>query len=285
MTAIQQGSSQQGTEAQQARDAWDAIAPAYDEVVTPGNILHAEQPLRAVGLRAGERFLDVACGSGALAVPAARLGAEVVAVDFAPTFVERLDQRARREGLDNLQARVMDGHALDLPDDSFDVSGSQHGVSLFPDMPRALAEMVRVTKPGGRVLLVAFGDIRKAEFLSYFIGAAKSVVPDFAGLPLDTPPLPFQCADTGVMAAALTAAGLRDVTIEQTTWRMPFQSAEQYWQWITSSNPIGRRLAGALTQEQGAEVRRVLDGMLRERADGGGAAELHADVNIGIGTA
>lgn len=280
MTAIQQG-----TEAQQARDAWDAIAPAYDEVVTPGNIGHAEEPLRAVGLRAGERFLDVACGSGALAVPAARLGAEVVAVDFAPAFVERLNQRAQREGLDKLEARVMDGHALDLPDDSFDVAGSQHGVSLFPDMPRALAEMARVTKPGGRVLLVAFGDIRKAEFLTFFMGAVQSVVPGFAGLPLDTPPLPFQCADTGVMAAALTAAGLRDVTIEQITWRMPCESVDTYWSWLTSSNPIGRRLAGSLSDEQAQEVRRVLDGMLRERAEGGGVAELHADVNIGIGIA
>ena len=51
----------------------------------------------------------------------------------------------------------MDAHALELDDDSFDLTGSQFGVMLVPDQPIALREMVRVTKPGGRVLLIAYG--------------------------------------------------------------------------------------------------------------------------------
>ena len=87
--------------------------------------------LGRAGLRPGERLLDVAAGTGALGLPAARFGAQVLATDIAPAMIERLEARARAEGLTNIEARVMDGHALELEDDTFDVSASQLGVSLF----------------------------------------------------------------------------------------------------------------------------------------------------------
>ena len=110
----------------------------------------------------------------------------------------------------------MDCHALDLPDDSFDVTGSQFGVMLVPDQPRALREMVRVTKPGGRVLVIAYGSPEEFESLQIFIGALKAVEPDFAGLPDDPPPLEFQVSDPDVLRQRLTEAGLKDVRVERT---------------------------------------------------------------------
>lgn len=67
------------------------------------------------------RVLDVACGSGALAIPAAHSDAAVTAIDIAPQMIELLRSRARTAGL-ALDARVMDAHALDLPDDAFEVA-------------------------------------------------------------------------------------------------------------------------------------------------------------------
>ena len=129
----------------------------------------------------GERFLDVAAGTGGLSLPAARLGAEVLATDWSPAMIERFEARVREEGLTNADGRVMDCHALDLPDDSFDVTGSQFGVMLVPDQPRALREMVRVTKPGGRVLVIAYGLPAELEFLRFFISALKAVAPGVPG--------------------------------------------------------------------------------------------------------
>jgi ubiquinone/menaquinone biosynthesis C-methylase UbiE len=65
-------------------------------------------------------------------------------------MVGRLDARVREGGLSNLETRVMDDHDLELEDNSFDISASQFGIMLFPGRPRALAELARVTKPGGR---------------------------------------------------------------------------------------------------------------------------------------
>jgi SAM-dependent methyltransferase len=104
-----------------------------------------------------------------LSIPAARLGARVLATDFSPVMVARLDARAREEGLPNLESRVMDGHRLELEDGTFDVAGSQFGIMLFPDRPRALGELARVLRPGGHALMVVFGPARSVEAFAFLL--------------------------------------------------------------------------------------------------------------------
>lgn len=270
-------------ELEATRAAWNAVAPGYDRFVTPRWAL-GEEALAHVELRPGTRFLDVACGSGALTLPAARLGARVTAVDLSPAMIDRLRSRVRREGLANVDALVMDGHDLDFEDGSFDVVGSQFGVMLFPDLPRALREMVRVARPGGRVLMVVYGPPEEVGFLTLFLPAVKAVEPDFTGLPTDPPPLPFQVADPAVLRRRMTAAGLRDVTIEPAVERLEFTSGAQLWSWVTNSNPIASGIVADLTGEQRAAARRELDRMLEERSEEDGIAVVECAVHMGLGT-
>lgn len=265
-------------------EAWDAIAEGYDRYVAPQEVDLANEALRLVGLETGERFLDVAAGTGGLSLPAARLGAEVLATDWSPAMIERFQDRVREERLSKAEGRVMDCHALDLPDDSFDVAGSQFGVMLVPDQPRALREMVRVTKSGGRVLVIAYGFPAELEFLQIFIGALKVVAPEFPGLPDDPPPLEFQVSDPGVLRQRLTDAGLRDVRVERTAERPTFASEQEMWDWVLYGNPIPGLLVADLSEHQRARLRQVLDGMFRERAGADGRTVLTNAVNIGFGT-
>ena len=266
-------------------EAWDAIAADYDEFVAPGEVSFAKEGLRLAGLEPGERFLDVAAGPGGLSLPAARLGARVLATDWSPAMIERFENRVREEGLAEAQGRVMDAHALEIDDDIFDVTGSQFGVMLVPDQPLALREMVRVTKPGGRVLLIAYGPPADFEALQFFLAALQAVVPDFTGLPDDPPPLEFQVADPDVLRQRLIDAGLHEVTVDTThEERVEFQSGRDMWNWVLGSNPIAGMIVGGLTDEQHATMRQVLAGMLRERSGGSGPAALTAPLNIGVGT-
>jgi ubiquinone/menaquinone biosynthesis C-methylase UbiE len=265
-------------------EAWDAIAAGYDRYVAPQEAALANEALRLVGLKAGDRFLDVAAGTGGLSLPAAHLGAEVLATDWSPAMIEQFEARVRDEGLSNAEGRVMDCHALDLSDSSFDVTGSQFGVMLVPDQPHALREMVRVTKPGGRVLVIAYGSPVELEFLQFFISALQAVAPDFPGLPDDPPPLEFQVSDPEVLRRRLTDAGLKGVRVEKTAERPAFRSGQEMWDWVLYSNPISGMLVADLTEEQQARLRQVLDGMLRERSGGNGPAVLTNPVHIGIGT-
>jgi ubiquinone/menaquinone biosynthesis C-methylase UbiE len=272
------------TEALKISKAWDGIAINFDRYVTPtANWTLAKTALRLAGLRPGMHFLDVASGSGALSLPAARLAAKVLAVDISPVMIERLKARADEEGLSNLKGQVMDGHHLDLNDNTFDIAGSQFGVMLFPNFQRGISELVRVTRPGGTVFLVNFGPIQKVEFLNVFIGAIQEVVPGFMGLSPETPPLPFQVSEEGVLLQKMEEAGLRNVKVNPVVHKLSFRSGKEMWNWVTSSNPIATQMISGLDDGQRNRVRQSLDERIRERSGGQGQAILEVAVNIGIG--
>jgi ubiquinone/menaquinone biosynthesis C-methylase UbiE len=265
-------------------EAWDAIAAQYDAHVAPGESDLAIAGLRLAGLESGETFLDVAAGPGGLGLPAARLGAKVLATDWSAAMVEHFEARATAEGLD-AQARVMDCHALDIADNTYDITGSQFGVMLVPDQGQALREMVRVTKSRGRVLVIAYGDPAEFEALHLFIGAVQAVVPEFEGPAEEEPMLEFQVADPNVLRQRLTDAGLTDVTVDTGNQeRLEVRTGQQLWDWCLGSNPIAGTLVAELTDAQRTDVIQVLDGMVRERSGGSGPAVLTAPLNMGVGT-
>lgn len=272
-------------ERQHTQNAWDRIAPGYDRTNTPSQMWLGNESLRRAGLRPGMRFLDVAAGSGALAIPAARLGAQVLAIDQSPVMLEWLRKRARDEGLD-IQTCVMDGQALEFSDNSFDAAGSQFGVMLFADMPKGIREMARVTKPGGRVQVNAYGDPHEIEFLAFFVQSVQAVRPDFTGPPMDPPPLPFQLRDPERLHRELVAAGLKDVKVETITEATEFKSGKALWDWVLWSNPIVECVLGELqaTADERRVIEQALETLVRERAGRLDAATLTNPINIGIGT-
>lgn len=268
-----------------ARAAWDRIAPGYDRTNTPTQMWLGKEALKRAGLRQGMRFLDVAAGSGALAIPAARLGARVLATDQSPAMLALLRRRSEAEGL-KVESKVMDGHALALADGSFDIAGSQFGVMLFPDMPRGIREMARVVRPGGQVLVAAYGDPREIDFIGFLVAAVRSVRPGFTGPPLDPPPLPFQLQRPERLSAELAGAGLTGIRVETVTVTTEFATGAALWDWLLSSNPIVEEiLAGLhLTDAERVTVERSLDTLVRERAGAADTARLRNPVHIGIGT-
>ncbi len=272
-------------EGEDTRSAWDKIAPGYDSTITATHMWLGSEGLRRAKLHAGMRFLDVAAGSGALSIPAARLGAQVLATDLSPVMLELLEASARQEGLD-IETRVMDGHALELDDNSFDMAGSQFGVMLFPDMPKGISEMVRVVEPGGRVLINAYGDPHKIEFLGFFVGAVQSVRPDFEGPPMDPPPLPFQLQDPQRLRKELSAARLKDIQVETITETTEHKTGKDLWEWLVWSNPIVETMLSSLslTNDERGVVQQTLEKMVRQRAGGSNVAKLTNPVNIGVGT-
>lgn len=93
-------------------DHWDMAAQHYEKTAHPFTARYAEAALERISLEPGSRVLDVAAGTGALALAAARMGAQVLATDFSPGMVARI----AAAGLPNVEARAMDGQALALPD-------------------------------------------------------------------------------------------------------------------------------------------------------------------------
>ena len=273
------------TELHATQLAWDAIATGYDRATTPSHMWLGNESLRRAGLRPGMRFLDVAAGSGALSIPAARLGARVLATDLSPAMLDALRARARDEEL-TIETRVMDGHALEFEDGSFDMAGSQFGVMLFPDMPRGIGELARVVRPGGRVLMNVLGDPREVDFITFFVAAIQAAVPAFEGLPTDPPPLPFQLQDPERLRRELAAAGLDGVEVTTITEELRYRSGEELWDWIVHSNPVAGAILDELelSEAQIAVIRGRLAELVSERAGGDDDAVLTVPINVGIGT-
>ena len=120
------------------------IAQAYE----PG----AAEFIERLDLQSGEKVLDVACGTGNLSIPAAKVGAIVTGVDIAPNLVEQARKNAQAEGL-NCQFDEGDAEALPYADGSFDVVVTMFGAMFAPRPDKVAEELVRVCRSGGRIAM------------------------------------------------------------------------------------------------------------------------------------
>lgn len=162
----------------QVRSMFDGIAPIYDALNTAMTAgLHHRWRERAADLARvgpGDRVLDVATGTGDLAIElAGRVspGGEIVGSDFSEAMLARARAKVARNGALDPAPRFEWGDALQLPyaDDSFDAATAGFGVRNFGDLGRGLAEMTRVVRPGGRVVILEFTTPEKPP-LSWFYG-------------------------------------------------------------------------------------------------------------------
>jgi SAM-dependent methyltransferase len=113
-----------------------------------------ESLVRALGITQGLKVLDLGCGDGTTALPAAKLGAEVLGVDIARNLVEAGNRRAKEQGLANLRFQEGDASNLNgLKDGSFDLVVTVFGAMFAPKPFDVAKEMVRVTRPGGRIVM------------------------------------------------------------------------------------------------------------------------------------
>lgn len=113
-----------------------------------------EELIAALGIQSGMTILDLGCGDGTTAIPAAKSGAEVLGVDIASNLVAAGNLRAQQEGLSNCQFQEGDASNLhDLKDNAFDRVISIFGAMFAPKPFDVAKEMVRVTKPGGKVIM------------------------------------------------------------------------------------------------------------------------------------
>ena len=131
-----------------------------------------------------QRFLDLACGTGATAELAAAAGAEVVGIDFAPALIETAKRRAEERGLD-IDYRIGDAEALDVEDASFARVSSTCGVMFTPDHFAVGRELGRVTRPGGRIALACWTPESGLAQLFAVMRPFQPPPPEGAGNPFD----------------------------------------------------------------------------------------------------
>jgi SAM-dependent methyltransferase len=139
----------------------------------------AESFIARLALDAGERVLDVACGTGNLAIPAARAGARVTGIDIAPNLIAEARQEARSAGC-AVHFEVGDAESLPYADGQFDTTVTMFGAMFAYRPERAAAELLRVTRSGGRI---AMANWTPGGFIGKMLRAHTAVVPPPPGVP------------------------------------------------------------------------------------------------------
>ncbi|HJQ71116.1 MAG TPA: methyltransferase domain-containing protein [Blastocatellia bacterium] len=138
---------------QKHRATW--ASGEYDHIAR-GILAVADHVVRSARIRAGERVLDVACGTGNTALMARARGAEVTGVDLTPDLLAVAAKRAAGEGYDDITWKEGDAENLPFADGAFDVVVSSCGLMFAPDQQKVADEVARVTKPGGRIAIQAW---------------------------------------------------------------------------------------------------------------------------------
>lgn len=229
----------------------------------------------AAALQAGERVLDVACGTGVvarLAAPAVGPAGQVTGLDFNAAMLAVARSLPLPSGA---SIRWVEGNAvaMDLPDASFEVVLCQQGLQFFPDKPAAVREMHRVLVSSGRVVLSVWKsegpyNVAVAEALEHHVGVeaatrfcASRVVPDGDAL-----------------YRLLVDAGFRAVEIRPSTMTIRLPSLETFVLGHLSGMPVAGAVA-ALSEEQRGALARQVKTALQSYADGDGVA-VPDEINI-----
>lgn len=244
------------------RDTWNESAPAYDPVLRNLDKFNADL-LRHALPRSGERVLDVATGPGQPALSVAPLvgpAGRVVGIDLAERMVEVARARAKEAGLDNVEFRVMDAESLELPDASFDLVVCRFGLQIVTDPDRAIAEIRRVLKPGGRLVATVWGPGERCPAIHAIIGPMlENAEPDENGYI----PTPYEMGGPDELVGILQKAGFRDAAEERVTHAWTFKDEEAYLDSTLKGTPIGHSLSEEEPDVQKEVLRKTRENLQR----------------------
>lgn len=237
------------------REQWQAAAAAWDRW---GPTLHdwlgeaTELMLDLARVGPGQHVLDVAAGAGEQTTGMARRvgpSGSVLATDLSPAILDFARKAGLEAGLKNVQTQVMDGENLELPDAAMDVVVSRVGLIYFPDQQRALTEMKRVLKPGGRVGAITYSLPENNAFFSVPV----AIIRRRARLPPPLPgqPGPFSLGAPGALEAAYRQAGFRDIQVRVVPSPLQLPSAAECVRFERESfGALHQMLAGVPEEER-----------------------------------
>jgi len=193
---------------QTAAEAWYRWSPTLHQWLGKAT----DTMLTLAGTTAGHHILDIAAGAGEQSITAAKkVGPTgyVLATDISSNILEFATQMAKQAGIEIIETAVMDGENLTIAAATFDIVISRVGLIYFPDQQKALKEMLRVLKPGGKVAAIVYSTPDKNKFFSVPV----SIIRRRANLPPPLPgqPGPFSLGAPGVIEEAFTRAGFINV--------------------------------------------------------------------------
>ena len=236
-----------------AATTYNAASDHYDDPANTFWERYGKRTVERLRLKPGARVLDVCCGSGASALPAAEAvgpSGSVVGVDLAESLLQLARTKAKQRGLENVEFRSGDMTNLPFETGSFDVVVCVFGIFFVPDMQLALHELKRVLRTGGTLAITTWGPRLFEPANTVFWNAVREARPDLhKGFnPWD------RISEVEDVRSLLEAAGLSEIEAVAETGFQPVNSPEHWWSMI-----LGSGYRGTVDQLSAADRERVRD--------------------------
>lgn len=215
------------------RTTYDEAVSEYEDASSDFWRHLSDHTLRLLELQPGERVLDVPCGTGHSAIPAAeRVGpsGQVAALDVSERMARLVRDKADRLGLGHLEVGVADMAHLRPPEVPFDAVVCVLGIFFVADMPAALRTLVSQLRPGGRIGVAVFGESFFEPLRTTFVEAVEHEAPD-----VDVVEPWSRVRTEAELRELFSDAGLADVSIEARVDDLPLTSAEDWWRIVMGS--------------------------------------------------
>jgi SAM-dependent methyltransferase len=243
-----------------------------------------EMMLDLAGVQLGSRVLDVAAGTGESTLMAARrIGpvGHVLAADRSASMLNVAAEAARREGLTNVETRVMDAEDLTLESDSFDAVISRIALMLFPNRVKALSEMRRVLKPGGKISVIVFSALDKNPYH----GVLYETVRRLGNIPLPAKGEPWMYAlgESGALEDVFRRADFLNVSVHAVPIQRRLPSADAAVENMRKGAGDTRELMNRLNETDQERAWAEITEQFKQ-FEGPNGFEIPGEVLIGVGT-
>ena len=269
MVAIEQPKPSEAGAAWASQDAasgWQNAAAARGQALVPVNAMM----LDLAGVTTGCRVLDLGAGTGDQTLLAAqRVGpsGSVLATDISASMLDLAQKAAREANLPNVQTQVMDAQDLKLESGSFDAAIARFSLQFVPDVQRALAEVVRVLKPGGRFAAVVFSSVERNTFRA----VPQAIASRLAGRRFPEPgPGQWALNDPTILENAFRQASFQGVSVRPVPFVYHFPSLKEAMHNVESAQPLFVKLMSELSESDQAAARAEIEQTLQQfvRPDG-----------------
>lgn len=261
---------------QQQREQWGRAAEGWkrhDASLRERTAAASQRMLELACIATGDRVLDIACGTGEPALPAARAvgpTGSVLATDQAPEMLEVAREKAQAEGLTNVEFRLVDGEEVDVAEGTLDAVTCRWGIMFMPDPIRCLKHGHRALKDGGRMVAATWGPPQENLWVSMPMGLLRKY---YKGPPLpgpDAPGSPFSFSDADRLKSAFEQAGFRDVNVERLELPMAVHATAQEWLdfQLDIAGPLRTMFRQLPPDDQEAWKREILEAGPQGRSDG-----------------
>ena len=264
----------------ESADWWSAGQAARQE--TLGAV--TEMMLDLAGVQRGSRVLDVAAGTGESTLMAARRASpmgHVLAVDASASMLSVAAEAAQREGLTNIKTRVMNAEDLTIESDSFDAAISRIALMLFPNPVKALTEMRRVVRPGGKVSVIVFSTLEKNPYHGFLYETVRRL--GNVSLPAKDDPWMYALGETGALEDVYRRADFLNISVQAVPIQRGRQSAadavSNMRKGAGDAKELMNRLEDGVREQAWAEIAEQF-----RRYEGPSGCEIPGEVLIGVGT-